>query len=213
MTHQPSSRRCFVKMAVPACFVACAGLRALPAAAQSEKSSSDSKDKPPEAPRHKFDEPIAGQTSYRQRFEAEYASHLIPYLKILEGEIGRAKVIATLRQLALQEAKEYAEYIKTHEKADLSVFKRHYSPTTPGMKNMITVEVLTNTDKVYEIKITECLWAKVFQDAGAADYGVAAVCSGDVPFARFVDPSLDLDLTGTIMEGKPACILRYHVKA
>ena len=46
-----------------------------------------------------------------------------------------------------------------------------------------------------------------------AEYGLAAVCSGDVPFARYLDPSLDLDLTGTIMEGKPSCTLRYHVKA
>jgi hypothetical protein len=213
MTNQPTSRRCFVRMAVPACFVACAGLRALPLAAQSEKNASKSQDQPPQTPRHKFDEPISSSTTYRQRFTTEYASHLIPYLKILDREIGRPKVIATLRQLALQEAKEYADYIKANEKADLAVFKRHYSPTTPGMKNMITIEVLNSTDTVYEIKITECLWAKVFQDAGAAEYGVAAVCSGDVPFARFIDPSLDLDLTGTIMEGKPACILRYHVKA
>jgi len=27
-----------------------------------------------------------------------------------------------------------------------------------------------------------------------------------------VNPKIDLDLRGTLMEGKPACLLRYYVK-
>jgi hypothetical protein len=32
-------------------------------------------------------------------------------------------------------------------------------------------------------------------------------------FARAVNPAIDLDLKGTILKGKPSCILRYYVKA
>ena len=60
---------------------------------------------------HKFDQPMRRLLTYRERFELEYASHLIPYLRILEQEIGRENVIATLRKLALQEAEEYAHYV------------------------------------------------------------------------------------------------------
>jgi len=162
---------------------------------------------------HKFEKPMSDPLTYRKRFEIEYASHLIPYLKILEQEIGREKVIETLRKLALHEAQEYAQYVVNAKgKNDLSVFKEDYSPTTPGMSDILTIEVIEDTDEAYGIKITECLWAEIFRKAGVADYGHAAVCSGDVPFARCVNPQIDLELDGTIMEGKPFCALSYFVK-
>jgi hypothetical protein len=162
---------------------------------------------------HKFDLPMKVPLTYRKRFELEYASHFIPYLELLEKEISREKVIESLHKLALHEAEEYAEYVvKTKGKNDLSVFKEDYSPTTPGMSDILTIEVLEDTEEAYGIKITECLWAEVFRNAGVADYGYAAVCYGDVPFARCINPKIDLDLEGTIMEGKPFCRLRYFIK-
>jgi hypothetical protein len=167
----------------------------------------------PQAAQHKFDQLMKRPLTYRQRFELEYASHFIPYLKLLEKEIGREQVIKSLQKLALHEAEEYAEHVvKTKGKNDLSVFKEDYSPTTPGISDMLTIAVTEDTQEAYGIKITECLWAEVFRQAGAADFGYAAVCYGDVPFAHFVNPHIDLDLEGTIMEGKPFCMLRYVLR-
>jgi hypothetical protein len=167
----------------------------------------------PQAAQHKFDQPMKRPLTWRERFELEYASHFIPYLKLLEQEIGREQVIQSLRELALREAEEYAAHVvKTKGKNDLSVFKEDYSPTTPGISDMLTIEVIEDTEDAYGIKITECLWAEVFRQAGAAEYGHAAVCSGDIPFARFINPQIDLDLQGTIMEGRTCCMLRYFVK-
>lgn len=161
---------------------------------------------------HKFDRPMKRPLTYRERFELEYASHLIPYLKILEQEIGREKVLETLRKLALQEAEEYARYVvEAKGKNDLSVFKEDYSPTTPGIKEILSIDVVEDTETAYEIRISECLWAEVFRKAGVAEYGYAVVCSGDVPFARCVNPQIDLALNSTLMEGQPFCTLRYFV--
>lgn len=163
---------------------------------------------------HKFDKPMSRSLTYRERFELEYAAHFIPYLKILEQEIGREKVSESLRKLAALEAEEYARYvIEAKGKNDLSVFKEDYNPNTPGIKEILTIEVEEDTETVYEIRISECLWADVFRQAGAADYGYSAVCAGDVPFARCVNSQIDLELDGTIMEGKPFCNLRYFLKA
>lgn len=162
---------------------------------------------------HKFDKPTSRPLTYRERFELEYASHLIPYLKILEKEIGHEKVIETLQKLALQEAEDYARYVvEAKGKNDLSVFKEDYNPEAPGFKEVMTIEVLENTEEAYEIRISECLWAEVFRKAGMADYGRAVVCSGDVPFAHCINSQIDLDLDGTIMEGMPFCRLRYFNK-
>ena len=162
---------------------------------------------------HKFDKTMSRTLTYRERFGVEYAIHFIPFLKILEREIGREKVLECLHQLSLQEAEEYAQYVvEAKDKNDLSVFKEDYSPTTPGISDILTIEVVEDTDTVYEIKITECLWAEIFRKADAAEFGCAAVCAGDIPFARCINPQIDLELEGTIMEGKPFCTLRYFVK-
>jgi hypothetical protein len=60
---------------------------------------------------HKFDKPMSRPLTYRERFEIEYATHFIPYLKILAQEIGREKVIESLHKLSIQEAGEYAAHV------------------------------------------------------------------------------------------------------
>ncbi len=167
-----------------------------------------------DAKTHKFDKPMSRTLTYRERFEIEHASHFIPFLKTLAQEIGREKVIENLLKLSLQEAEEYAAHVvKAKGKNDLTVFKEDYNPTAPGFSDVMTIEVIEDTETVYEIKITECLWADVYQKADAADFGYAAVCAGDVPYARCINPDIDLELEGTIMEGKPFCSLRYFVKS
>jgi len=162
---------------------------------------------------HKFDKPMSRPLTYRERFEIEYGAHFIPFLKILAQEIGREKVIENLFKLSAQEAEEYAAYVvKAKGKNDLSVFKEDYNPTAPGFSDIMTIDVTEDTDSVYEIKITECLWAEIFRKADAAEFGYAAVCAGDVPYARCINENIDLELEGTIMEGKPFCSLRYFVK-
>jgi hypothetical protein len=208
MTIRRSNRRVFLSGVVPGCVAACFCLRGSEAGARSSLARQTA------PPAHKFDKPVGRPLTYLQRMREQYASHFIPYLKVLERSIGRAKVIETLNALSVVEADEYAkQVVKAKGKNDLTVFKEDYSPSTPGISDMLTIEVQENTDTVWAIKITECVWAKAFQEAGAAHYGVAAVCAGDAPFARAVNPKIDLDLKGTIMEGKPACILRYYVKA
>jgi len=167
----------------------------------------------PHATQHKFDKLMKRSLTYRERFKLEYASHFIPYLNLLEKEIGHEQVIKSLQKLALNEAEAYAKYVvETKGKNDLSVFKEDYTPATPGMSDILTIEVIEDTEEAYGIKITECLWAEVFRKAGAADYGYAAVCYGDIPFARCINSKIDLELNGTIMEGKPFCMLRYFVE-
>jgi L-2-amino-thiazoline-4-carboxylic acid hydrolase len=149
--------------------------------------------------------------TYRDRFECEFASHFIPFLKILEKEIGHEKVIQSLRELAFQEAKEIAEQmVKTRGKNDLSFFKEIYNPSDPDLKDILTMEVLEDTEHTYVVNVTECLWAEIFRNAGAADFGFAAVCS-DAVFTRSVNPQMGFELEGTIMQGKSCCLHRYFV--
>jgi len=87
----------------------------------------------PQAIQHKFDQPMKCPLTYRELYGLRFASHFIPYLKILEKAIGHEQVIKSLQELAFHGAKEYAEVVvKAAGKNDLSVFKEIYSPTNPG---------------------------------------------------------------------------------
>jgi hypothetical protein len=164
---------------------------------------------------HKFDQQIQCPFTRRQKVELEYASHFIPYLKILEKIIGRDKVIESLQELAYQETKGFAEeLVKAKGKNDLSLFKEIYDPANPenqDLLDILTWEVGISTDEIFEVKVTECLLAEVFLKAGVGDYGYVAVCS-DVLFTKFVNPQIILDLEGTLMQGKSSCMHRFYVE-
>jgi hypothetical protein len=164
---------------------------------------------------HKFDQPIRDPLTHRQRSELEYATHFIPYLKILEKMIGRDKVIESLQELAYQETKGIAEeLVKAEGRNDLSLFKEIYDPANPENQDLfdiLTWEVVKSTDEIFEVKVTECLLAEVFLKAGVGDYGYASVCS-DVLFTKLVNPQIVLDLEGTMMQGKSCCLHRFYVR-
>ncbi len=150
--------------------------------------------------------------TFRQRFNFEFASHLIPYLKILEKSIAHEQVIKSLKELAFLEAKEIAEdMVKAKGKNDLSFFKEIYNPSDPDLRDILTMEVIEDTEETYVVKVTECLWSEVFRSAGAADFGYAAVCS-DVLFTSLVNPQIGLDMKETLMQGYSCCMHRYYVK-
>jgi hypothetical protein len=215
------NRREFVKGVVPACMATCLwsgesklfAQSAAPQGSSSQGTAAAPAPAPATPPPHKFDLPSVRELTHRQRFRLEYDVHFIPYVKVLDRILGREKTIETLNEFCRVESEQYARYVvRAKGKNDLSIFKEDYSPSTQGMNEMLTMEVLEDTEKVWSIRVTECLWATTFIEARAAEYGWAAVCQGDRLFAQAVNPQIDLELTGTIMEGKPSCTLRYYVK-
>jgi len=210
MSMHELTRRNFFKGAVPGCAAVCLALKsgALFAQAAPEAAAPATGPRPEAGPgKHKFDLPMRRPLTYREFMTVQYAYHFIPFLRILEKDIGHERVIEILQKFSLWEAETGAqETVQARGKNDLSIFKEDYNPQTPSL----TTEVLEDSERVWRIKITECLWARVWSDANAADLGYAAVCAGDTPYAGFINPKIALELQGTIMEGKPHCILRYH---
>jgi hypothetical protein len=158
---------------------------------------------------NKFDLPET--LTHRQHFRLEYVDHFIPLLFILEKEMGREKVNQILETFIQEESKNLGAFVvKATGKNDLSVFKDEFGPSNKEAMELLTLEVVEDTDKAYCIKISECIWAKTWRDAGAAHFGYNAVCLGDILFARAVNPKIDMTLMGTLMQGKDHCMLRYH---
>jgi len=73
----------------------------------------------------------------------------------------------------------------------------------------LTFTVAEDTDKVHELRVTECLWAQTFIAAKAGDLGYAGVCFGDYAFAKAFNPSVEMVRDKTLMQGHDGCNHRY----
>jgi hypothetical protein len=74
----------------------------------------------------------------------------------------------------------------------------------------LTGEVVEDTEGVFELRVTECLWEAVFREAGlAGEIGHAAVCNMDYSWPPAFDPAFKMERTKTLMRGQDCCNHRY----
>jgi L-2-amino-thiazoline-4-carboxylic acid hydrolase len=194
-------RRQFLAGLMPACVLTClgarnvwgSGLRAAEPLLQEAK--------------HKFDAPFDRPLTFRQLFGARYAE-FIQLAKALEKEMGQEKLLAFLKkntearlfQVGQLQAKQspdqtFSTYVKT--------FKG------PAYDKTLTMEIVEDSDKAFELKVTECLWASTFLQAKAGEIGYAAVCYGDYAWAQGFNPKIRLVRDKTLMQGHDRCNHRY----
>ena len=80
---------------------------------------------------------------------------------------------------------------------------------TPLYRHALSFEILEDKPTVFEARVTECLWAKTFRDADAADIGYVSMCYPDLASAPIYNPKIKLTLTKTLMQGNDCCNHRW----
>lgn len=153
-----------------------------------------------ESDKHSF------QKDFRQTYEDAFVWRFGYYIDIMQRfaeYLGRDKLIGMITR-AVEEGNERSEADDTEH-----TFTRYVESGKNAFKNMMRWEVIEETDRVYEIKVTECLWAKTFQERNAADIGYATICHSDFSEARAYHPRLKLERTKTIMQGHGCCNHRW----
>ena len=94
-------------------------------------------------------------------------------------------------------------------KNDIEALKSFFGPANPGYASTLTFTVAKSTERVHEIRVTECLWAKTFLEAQAGDLGYAGICFGDYEFARSFNPQIGMVRDKTLTQGDDCCNRRY----
>ena len=79
----------------------------------------------------------------------------------------------------------------------------------PRFDDILTHEVVVDTDTVFELKVTECLSQDYFHWANASDIGYAWICFGDYAWAEGFNPEIKLIRDKTLMQGHDYCNHRY----
>ena len=77
------------------------------------------------------------------------------------------------------------------------------------LQHLATYEVVEDTDEAFEIRVTECLWARTFCANDAAAIGHAAMCHPDYAAARAFNPKLRMIRSKTLMQGDDCCNHRW----
>ena len=199
-----SSRRQFLKNVLPAgtlfCF-GCSNLLAMPISGHKKKALTE---------KHKFLKD-SGMTA-EEVFKFAYQESLIPLMQKLGEDVGREKLIAMLKKASsANAAQQMAGMVQSMPKRDFATFKafvKDYVNAVPYNLALV-FEIVEDTDKVYEVKHTECLFAKTFRAVNAADIGYATQCYPSDAMIHAFNPKIKVKNPKNLMKGDDVCIERF----
>ena len=197
-----SCRRDFLTKTIPLCAVSCLAANSLFAGCPSESKSLFAQEE------HKFDKEIPGLKMTYRRMAATRQQSFIRFARFLQEEIGEERVINLIKKNTEQRLKAQAERdLKRLGKSDfksyISIFR------DPRMLASLTMEIIEDTDTVFEIRVTDCLSAQAFLPYKAGDIGFASVCWGDYNWASDFNHKIKLIRDKTLMQGHDCCNHRY----
>jgi L-2-amino-thiazoline-4-carboxylic acid hydrolase len=202
LSNLASNRREFLLNILPAGTLLCLGCGSMSGwtASQEEQKAAEKK--------HKFLED--SWMSFQEVFQFAYRDH-IEVMQFLAKEIGKDKFMEMLKRDGDEWAKREAEKgLKTLAANDFDTF-RAGTRKKPNRfwEHVITSSLVEDTGLAIEKKVTECLWAKTYREAKAADLGYVLCCYPDFPSASAFNPKIRLIRTKTLMQGDDCCNFRW----
>jgi len=194
------NRRHFLTKIIPACALTCLGSKQLLGITH----LGDQQDK-----KHKFDLPMERTLTNRQYFMANERSK-IELIKTMLKELGEEKAIEIIqtdtRESALALGKRQA---KAANKNDFYTYVDMFRDKN-RYKNTLTMEIIEDTEKAFELKITECLFADPYIKSGlGGEVGFAALCYMDYFWPKGFNDKIKLIRDKTLMQGHDYCNHRY----
>lgn len=195
-------RREFVRRLVSTGSLVCLGSGSLLAMLRSTQEEK------PQKAKHKFLED-SGLT-YEQVYQLAAGNLFIPVMSELADKVGMDVIQEAITDATTKRVKEFVE---TLEKRDLATFAGFFKAPNPISDHSLTIDIIQDTDTVFEMKVTECLWAKTFREAKAADLGFTCICHADYATAEAFNPKIKLIRDKTLMQGHDHCNHKYVFKA
>lgn len=196
-----SGRRAFLRTALPGAALLCLGGRCLRSAPLSQETPSKA------GPKHKFLEDA--HLNFTQVFGFAYAN-TIPLWRGLEEEIGKDRLYAMIKKINDAAAKaEMGGLAKAKGLSTLADYVKPMLDPNSLYRKVLTFDVVENTPKAFEVKVSECLWAQTFRGAKAGDLGYVLICDGDYAAAEGFNPKMHMIRTKTLMQGADCCNHRY----
>lgn len=201
MTLKRMTRRGFISGLAPVCALTCLGVNRTMA----RDFYKEGQEQKPAG--HKFDKPYNRQLTFRQVSDIRYRN-FISLVKDLEKEMGREALIKFLEKRTMAQLLEQGKsFTKRTPDTSFRSFSNIFK--NPWVEATLEMEIIEDTDTVFEVKVTECLVADTFLRAKAGEIGNAAVCIGDYAFAEGFNPKIKMIRDKTLTLGYDHCNHRY----
>lgn len=197
-----TSRRKFISSTTSVACLFCLGAGSTLASTPEDSANATTE------PKHRFLKD--SHMTYEEVFKTAFADRLIPTMKVLAEDMGQDALDEMLKK-ATSEAvgRSLAERVMNLPDNNLSTFARFFEKPNHMLENGLNYEIVENSQNVLELKVSECLWAKVFCDADAARIGYSYICFADYATAQAFNPKLVLRRSKTLMQGDNCCNHRY----
>jgi hypothetical protein len=202
--HTQTSRRQFLIETVPACALVCIGSSGLPGmrhlSAQQEG-------------KHKFDQPLEFVLTHRE-IQRRAKQEKIQLIKTLIKELGEERTIEILkidtREAALAQGQRQAQAVKrAGKKNDFNTYVSMFRDPKRGAYTL-TKEIIEDSEKAFELKVTECLYAETYIKAGlGGEVGFAALCYMDYFWPKGFNENIKMVRDKTLIQGHDCCNHRY----
>lgn len=186
------NRRQFLSGLLPASIISCISCPKMLNAAQKDQLNENLNQDAPYKER--------SEMSYESIFNFAFRDHLIPMLKELSTRYQKEEFLDIMKDAASQAFSQKEVMDKSNKNLN-HVFWQH----------VIERKVIEDSEKAFELKITRCLWEKVYREADATDLGYAIVCNTD--FATADASNQTLIRTKTLMQGDDCCNHRWIYKS
>jgi hypothetical protein len=195
------ARRQLLTRVFPTCAVACLAAGNVYGSMQDNTTSSGEKKK------HKFERPFDTELTFASFFAAKYGE-FVQLAMALRKEMGGEKLLAFLKKTTTARMERYGAS-QAKQKGDDSLEAYVEMFRDPSYDKTLTMTIVEDSEKAFELKVTECLWAKTFLAWNLGDIGFAHICFGDYAWARGFSPKIRMIRDKTLMEGHSCCNHRY----
>ena len=193
------NRRELLTKVVPLAALLCFGCKGAAVQALTTESSS----------KHQEDLGLSVEETYKFFYKM-----FIPLLQSLKKEIGTEKFIDLIKKTSTEHLSSMvADLTKDITIKDLNSFAgviKNFLANPPYNEAMIC-EITEQSDKVLELKYTQCLPGKLLSSMNAADIGFAIECSGGAAAAKAFNPKVKFSNPKNIMRGDSYCIERFTI--
>jgi hypothetical protein len=195
-------RRKFIRTLMTAGPLFCISGTGLFAALETGSSAQNSGEK------HKFLE--IAELNYAQIFDFAFAGFFLPIIQNLGSEMDKVEYIEALKKAAQSAGMRSGQFMaKRSPEISLAAYTEVMRNPDPFWQHVLTAEIVEDKEKSFEIKVTECLWAKTFRDARAGDIGYATICFQDYAMCQGFSPKLKMIRDKTLMQGHEYCNHRW----
>ena len=136
----------------------------------------------------------------------------IPLLKSLENSIGSIKFNDLITKTSTENLeKMVSSATKDIQEKDLKAFASFMNSAlaSPPNNSAFKYEITEQSDKVLELKYTQCLPARLLRAMNVIDIGLAIECSGAKAAAKGFNPKIGCSNPKNMMKGDSYCIERF----